>query len=842
MGEIHYIHKNGVGAPEHQKLTSFDQLLFRISSRLVGLYHEKVDEEIEQCFAMVGKHLNIDRIVLLQWTKDYSKLRLTHRYASHKNLHAKQFTVSEQLNWFSNTLLNAETIKISSCENIPLEACEERKYTKKQGIKAFLTIPCVVGDMKLGAISFDDMSNEKEWPDELVNQLQAITDVFANALARKRLDQEIKSKEAELRNKSLQLLEAHHLAHLGTWDLNLITDEVQLSEEVNFILGNKVNNSILSFDSFLDAFHPEDLEAFKASIAACKNVTKTSYPIQNRIIQPDLTTRVVINRFELICDHTGNAIHIVASMQDITELDHAEHLIVDQLSYESLLSDLSSNLINIPFDEFDERINDSLKKIAEILGFDRLALHQFSEDQLELHLAHFYTKQDVKLPASQITSVDQPFFTEQMRKNQSICIESLEDIPPQASLEKEYLESQGVKSGFAFPLLVDDRSIGAITFTTVHLERCFPDELVSKLETIGNVIAATIERNQKEQSLHIAMSKITLLTDKLNQEITLYQKNDLSGYIHEDIVGESVLIQQILEQSRQVANTDSTVIILGETGTGKDVLANFIHQSSARNSHQMVTVNCAALPSALIESELFGREVGAYTGALTAQRGRFELANDSTIFLDEIGEMPLETQTKLLRVLENGTFEKLGSSKVIKVNVRVIAATNRDLTELIQERKFREDLYYRLNVFPIVIPPLRERPEDIPLLAWSFIKEFIQTMGRPVNSVSNDSMIALLTYSWPGNVRELRNVIERAMIKGRSTVLQIDPLEDTTSLSGQDQSMQSFERNHIIKVLKSTGWRVRGSGASAEILSMNPSTLESKMKKLGIVRPGTTPH
>jgi len=250
----------------------------------------------------------------------------------------------------------------------------------------------------------------------------------------------------------------------------------------------------------------------------------------------------------------------------------------------------------------------------------------------------------------------------------------------------------------------------------------------------------------------------------------------------------------------------------------------------------MVKVNCAALPSTLIESELFGREKGAYTGALTKQVGRFEVADGSTIFLDEISELPFDVEAKLLRVLEEGQFERLGSSKTIKVDVRVIAATNRDLAKAVSEGSFRQDLYYRLNVFPVTVPPLRDRREDIPLLVWAFIKECGEIMGKTIERIPRKNMDALQRYPWPGNIRELRNAIERTMILSKSTTVQVDLPKISDSTKPQSVTLEELERRHILGVLESTGWRVRGKNGAAELLGLKPTTLDSRIKKLGIQR------
>ena len=290
---------------------------------------------------------------------------------------------------------------------------------------------------------------------------------------------------------------------------------------------------------------------------------------------------------------------------------------------------------------------------------------------------------------------------------------------------------------------------------------------------------------------------------------------------------------------QQVAPTDSLVLVCGETGTGKELVAQAIHRLSPRRSHLMVKVNCAALPSGLVESELFGREKGAFTGALTRQLGRFEIADGSTLFLDEIGELSLDLQAKLLRVLESGEFERLGSPRTIKVDVRVIAATNRDLAEDIRQGRFREDLYYRLNVFPIRVPPLRERAEDIPPLVWTFLEEFSARMGKKITQVPRRTMEALQRHPWPGNVRELRNVIEHgAIVTDRRHAEDADARRGH-ACAGPTRTLADAERELILQALETTGWRIKGPKGAAAALGLNPPTLYSRMKKLGI-RPRRT--
>ena len=361
--------------------------------------------------------------------------------------------------------------------------------------------------------------------------------------------------------------------------------------------------------------------------------------------------------------------------------------------------------------------------------------------------------------------------------------------------------------------------------------------MVDRARLVQCNIREITKRKKAEESLREALKEVKQLKNQLREEnLYLREEVNLGIHSHKDIVGNSEAIRTVLKQIEHVAPTDSTVLIQGETGTGKELLARAIHNLSARKGRLMIKVNCAALPPTLIESELFGREKGAFTGALSKQIGRFELADASTIFLDEIDVLPMEVQAKLLRVLESGEFERLGSPRTVEVDVRIISATNRDLARLVSEGGFREDLYYRLNVFQITVPPLRKRREDILPLVWSFVQEFSKRMGKRIESIPQKGVKALQAYPWTGNVRELRNIIERAMIITTGLELHIDVPKIAELKAAQLITLEEVEKQHIIEALNTTGWRVSGKDGAAEVLGINPKTLESRMQRLGIQR------
>ncbi len=394
----------------------------------------------------------------------------------------------------------------------------------------------------------------------------------------------------------------------------------------------------------------------------------------------------------------------------------------------------------------------------------------------------------------------------------------------------------GFKTVCAMPLVSRDRLLGTLGLRRRE-DKGYTQDEVDFLKQVANQIAIAVENA-------CAYGEIRQLKDKLAQEKLYLEAEIRSDRNFEEIIGKSAALRRVLKQVETVAPTDSTVLIYGETGTGKELIARALHDLSPRRSNAFVKLNCAAIPTGLLESELFGHEKGAFTGAIAQRIGRFELAHRGTIFLDEIGETPLELQTKLLRVLQEREFERLGSGRTLRTDARLVAATNRDLAAVVKEQKFRADLFYRLNVFPIHVPALRDRAEDIPLLVRHFAQHFARRMNRTIDTISSDTMESLTRYAWPGNIRELENLIERAVILSPGPVLRV-PLGDVHARvpPGQENSehrtLQEAERAHILATVKETKWVLSGPRGAATRLGMNRSTLQFRMKKLGIVRPGT---
>jgi transcriptional regulator with GAF, ATPase, and Fis domain len=517
------------------------------------------------------------------------------------------------------------------------------------------------------------------------------------------------------------------------------------------------------------------------------------------------------------------------------------------LPFERLLTEISTLFINLPADQIDNKIVAAQRRICELLDIDRSTLWITSEvDPGVLMLTHIHQPPGVPSPPQRMSTKDFfPWTAQKVLGGETLAISKMTELPAEADRDREVLGLYGTKSGVYVPLSVGKGPVfGLLTFAVTRDERDWPKRVVQQFQLVAQIFANALARKRADLDLHDSecklreqLEEIKRLRLQLEQENIYLRDEIMLQHRHEEVVGRSAAMRKVLAQVEQVAGTEATVLLQGETGTGKELIARTIHKLSKRHVRPLITVNCAALPPSLIESELFGRERGAYTGAMTRMAGRFELADQSTLFLDEIGELSPEVQAKLLRVLEEGRFERLGSTKSLQVDVRIIAATNRDLAQEVASGRFRKDLFYRLNVFPISIPPLRERAEDIPLLVSAFVKQYEKKLGKRIDRISRKSMDVLQRYAWPGNARELRNIVEHAMITSTDGKLRFRPLDHTSGDISTVGALEDVERTHVLNVLSKTAWRIAGKGGAADILGMKRTTLLSKIKKLGIKRP-----
>jgi transcriptional regulator with GAF, ATPase, and Fis domain len=552
---------------------------------------------------------------------------------------------------------------------------------------------------------------------------------------------------------------------------------------------------------------------------------------------PRIWSDELLRQLRLLAEIFGNTLHRRQIQSKIEDL----------LDFERMVSETSALFVNLPADAVDNTIRYGLGSIGKFLNADRCSLYQFSKLKAAYRVRHTWAGEGTEPAPIILRSELLPWVTRKWINNETVLIENADDLPEEADTDKETLKQFGVGSHLSVPLAADRTMAGALAIVTIGRHQAWPEEYVQRLTILGRIFANALIRKRAEQELNSAFLEIKQLKEQIEADYSYLREEIRLEHNFEEIIGQSHALKYVLLKIEQIAPTDVIVLIQGETGTGKELVARAIHNAGLRNNRPLVKVNCAALPSNLIESELFGYEKGAFTGANTKQLGRFGLADGGTIFLDEIGELPLELQPKLLRVLQEGEFERLGDPRTVTVDVRIIAATNRNLEEEVRKGRFRQDLWYRLNVFPITVPPLRERREDIPMLVEWFVSKVAKKLGKEIRTIHRASMRELESYSWPGNVRELQNVIERAVLNTRGPILQLadklDPSDDTVSTGTTKKTLAQVEKEyilqiqeHILQILKECNWKIEGKNGAAETLDINPGTLRSRMKKLGIKR------
>lgn len=521
---------------------------------------------------------------------------------------------------------------------------------------------------------------------------------------------------------------------------------------------------------------------------------------------------------------------------------------IDELiDFGQLLSEISATYINLPSDRYDKVIKNDLGRVGRLLGADRCVFYSVAKDRKHFKFDPAFIwwpeedNEDIKV-LDEYREKHPDFLGnfqyafDQWNRGKVLLYNRLDELPDNTGRFKETLTKFAVKSYLSVPISVAGATVGAMVITTIRKYRVWPEDLVQRIRLIGEIFANGLMRKRNEEEIRSALSEIKQLKEQIEADYLYLSEEIKLEHNYGEIVGQSQSLQRILVKVNQVAPTDAPVLLLGETGTGKGLIARSIHNASKHSDRPLIQVNCGALSPNLIESELFGHERGAFSGAVNRRVGRFELAHGTTLFLDEIGELPLKLQPTLLRVLQDGELERVGGSQTIKTNVRVIAATNRDLEREVEEGRFRRDLWYRLSVFPISIPPLRERLEDIPLFVNWFVDKYGKWIGKKFKRVPQKTIKALQKYAWPGNIRELENLIERSVITSSEGNLQIEIPAPTGFHPDPTLSLQEVERDYILSVLEGVKWKIEGPGGAASKIGLKPSTLRFRMKKLNIHR------
>jgi PAS domain S-box-containing protein len=829
--------RQGEGEPQrgfYPERRSFDRLLVPLSVRCLNSPLDQLDREVEKGLEEVNSFFGGDRVLLWGFSDDGQQAHLTHSYAGAGAELPARSLLHETLPYIFDRVRSLENFCVSQPEDLPQAANIDRQYLERSEIRSFMVIPLLVGGILRGALSLASIRTERAWSNEDLFNFQRIGTVIAGVLDRKRSHEML---ERRMRFETL-------ITDLSARFVNIVPDQVDREIE-------RALEQVLEFFQVdrcgLLGISPDRKRVHVTQVACAEGIERVSGDIDLAILFPWTYERVVLQgkpvpiaRMEELPESAGQ------DKSSCTAMGIRSYMNIP-ISFEGRVSSLI--VLNAVRGErsWPEEFVPRLRLLGEILvnaqkRWNADAALRKSEERFR-HVAENVSDFVWEVDAKGLYRYTSPAVEKILGYTPDDLIGKMHFYDLFAPDIREELKAAAfnvfaVKASFrSFPN-PNVRKDGKI----VHLETSG----VPVLDEAGNLVGYrgsdtdVTERKRMEEQLQARLQEIEQLKRKIEKE-NLYLREEASLlFEHGDIVGESAAMKTVLAQAEQVARTDSTVLLSGETGTGKELLAREIHNLSSRKDRPLVTVNCASLPPTLIESELFGREKGAYTGAMTRMAGRFEVADGSTIFLDEIAELPLDLQSKLLRVIEEGAFERLGSTKTIHVNVRIIAATNRDLSKEVQQGAFREDLFYRLNVFPIIIPPLRERTEDIPLLVWAFVRHLEKKMGKQINTIPRRGMESLQRYSWPGNVRELRNVIEHAMIVTRDKTLNLRaPAAVSVAEKAEDNGLEleAAERRHILTVLQRSGWRINGAGGAAEALGLKRTTLQSKMKKLGIERP-----
>ena len=821
---------------ELEERLRFETLLTDISAHFINLPADQIDAAIEDAQRRICELLDLDRSVLWQACQGAAeKMLLTHVHQPPDGLLPDSpFHAMDNFPWLLAQVLRGETVAITGWKDFPPEAMRDRESFQRWGTKSTLVVPLSIGGKIVGALSFGRLREERDWQKKVVKRLQLISQVFSNALARKEAEESLERRlrfeallieisarfvnipadgiDSEIEDAQRRICECIGLDFTALWQLSIASPR-------NYVLTHSyriLEGPALPEQMTADEYFPWCLEHVGAGeVIAVSTEEVPAEAARDQEVWRDYGIKSSL----VIPLSTGGEPPIGAVSFNTMKADRTwPEPIVKQLR---LVAQIFANAIGRKYVDADLRESEERLSMAINAAGAGLWI-------LEIDTGHVW-----------VTPKTRELF--HFATDEELHYETFIKVIHSADRERvDQVIQQALQSGekltIEYRILLPD---GSTRWIDASGKRYLKS--TGESDRLIGVSIDISERKQTENELNERLQEIEKLKGRLENE-NLYLRKELKkekGF--DKIVGDSKAIKSVIYAARQVASTDATVLLLGETGTGKGMVANAIHQMSARKDRPLVTVNCSALPHNLIESELFGREKGAFTGAHVRQAGRFEVADGGTIFLDEIGEMPLELQSKLLRVLQEGEFERLGSAKTVKVNVRVIAATSCDLKQEIRKKRFREDLFYRLNVFPILISPLRQRTEDIPLLARYFTEKYARKMDKPIESIPKATIKTFLGYDWPGNVRELEHVIERGVIisPGRSLRMtdQLIPSLRGDSKGEPLKDLAAAEREHILRILQETGWKIEGLSGAASILKLHPSTLRFRIKKLGIHRP-----
>ena len=862
---------------------AFDALLDELATTLAESPTEAITGHVGAAIGQAASLFDWDHGWLAQKPTDGGPAHASPGWAREGCAFLTPFNPAASLPWIAGHLDAGASVCLGSPDELPPEVVADRAFLEQAGIRSLAGSPIVSGGTPVGWLALATIRQEGPPSAEVVGSLGRLATVVAGPLARAQaevalrrateFDRTVAELAATLVRVPHDAIDAQVVRTLGAVGELLGADRASVSQLVPDAMLSRTHRWVRPgtpsqpvvdprtsfpwmiarlFDARelivltrLDELPPE-AAVDRATLERDHVVSGALAPmvVEDRVVgiisfasvtheerwSPDLVARLRL---------VGG---ILASAMARQESDRALRRAVE---FDQVVASLTASLIRVPAGQIDVEIVKALGVLGELLGADRAAVIQRDLEQSLLVRTHLWVRAGVSGPP-RVDSLDAfPWLLSRVfDARELVALTRLDELPPEAARDRATLEQNGVGSGALAPMIIQDRVLGELMFATSTREQQWSPDLVARLRLVGEIIASALSRREVELALRDALTENERLRERLEAE-NVYLKAELGdARDFGEIVGRSTPLLATLERVRHVADTDAPVLLLGETGTGKELLARALHAHGPRRDRPFIAVNCAAIPPTLIESELFGYEKGAFTGATQAKPGRFELADRGTLLLDEIGDLDAALQAKLLRVLEGGELQRLGGTSTRKVDVRIIAATNRDLRRDLRDGRFRSDLYYRLAVFPIEVPPLRDRQDDIPLLVWHFIQSRNRTLNRSISRIPRAVMAALQAYDWPGNVRELQNVIERAMILSRGAVLRIDESlgpqatsRDPAERHSPAESLQDVERAHIVQTLERCRWTIEGRGQAADRLGLNPSTLRNRMRKLGIRRP-----
>ncbi len=821
---------------EMREQLKFEMLLVDISTHFVNVPADRVDDSITDAQRRICKYFDLDRSALWQFSeKEPGKAFLTHIHQGKKvPVPSAQIDARKTFPWVLEQVQRQGIVVLSRLADLPPEADCDRESFQRWDVKSGVVLPLYIGGRVAGALSFARLQKEGDWPVHLVERFLNVAQVLANALVRKQAEESL-------------------------------LDRLEFESMLADISTNFVNLSAEKIDGEIEEAHRRVCECIGLDFSALWQVRKgtpRNYVLTHsyqRFEIPALPERMTADEYFPWClKLVGRGEVVDVSTEElpaeaVRDREVWRHYGIKSSLVIPLAAGEGPPIGAVSFNtikeerSWPETLIKQLQLVAQIFTSAlarKYADLKLRESEERLRLATNAADEglwDMELDTNTVWASPKTRELFDVPLGGKLNYDSfMNRIHPEDRESVDLAVEQAVRSGANFG--IEYRIVlgdGSIRWIAASGKRYQGSNGAS--DRLMGVAIDISERKHMQSMLEERLRQINELTSSLENE-NLYLREELTlerGF--EKIIGESKAFKKVMIEANQVAATDATVLLLGETGTGKGLIATAIHKMSLRKDRPLVTVDCSALPKNLIESELFGREKGAFTGAHARQAGRFEVAEGGTILLDEIGEMPLELQSKLLRVLQEGEFTRLGSAKTVKANVRVIAATSRDLKQEVRKRRFREDLFYRLNVFPMSIPALRQRTDDIPLLAQFFTQKYAHKMGRSIDRIPRAAIRALLAYDWPGNVRELEHVIERSVIITSGHTLQIagQLKPDLPTDSNQDalKDLSTVEREHILTVLRETDWRIEGPNGAASVLRIHPSTLRFRIKKLGIHRP-----